>query len=92
MEGLQEYTGILSTFPEIIHVHKVRIAKNIVYCTLLFLHGTIFGFFGIVDNTTWTLLLKHIKNYNNYQQYKKQHENVTFCFIVLVIFLICLDA
>ena len=26
MEGLQEYTGILSTFPEIIHVHKVSSA------------------------------------------------------------------
>ena len=92
MEGLQEYTGILSTFPEIIHVHKVRIAKNIVDSTLLFLHGTIFVFFWIVDSTTWTLLLKHIKNYNNYQQYKRQNENVTFSFIVLVIFLMYLDA
>ncbi|CAB4036402.1 sorting nexin-33-like [Paramuricea clavata] len=27
MEGLQEYTGILSTFPEIIHVHKSTVEK-----------------------------------------------------------------
>ena len=35
MEGLHEYTGILSTFPEIMHVHKVRC------CLILALNITI---------------------------------------------------